>query len=125
MKQRPHLWKTGPDPVLHEKYLAWLQQRNQALWRTERWELPFEAWVEIWGNNWENKGRLSHQMCMTRKDWYGDWTPDNVEIVTRKQHVTQQGRARSAGYRSEAVKRQFPTLPRAPRKPRSKHYDVK
>jgi len=88
---RPHTWKSGPDPIEHKKYLNWLQQRNQAKFRGESWQLDFETWKDIWGGDWHNKGRAADNYCMTRRDDQGPWTADNVEIVTRREHVIKQG----------------------------------
>lgn len=104
-KQRPHLWVTGPDPVLHKKYLVWLQQRNQALFRGEGWSIDFEVWVEIWGDNWHRRGRERGTMCMTRLDWEQPWSPENVIIVPRSAHAKAQGHARAAGWCSPAQAR--------------------
>lgn len=83
---RPDLWISGPDPVLHEKYRVWGQQKNQAQWRRESWDLPFDVWVEIWGDLYEQKGQTSDCMCMTRIDLDLPWHKDNVRIITRKEH---------------------------------------
>jgi hypothetical protein len=97
---RPHLWITGPDPVLHKKYLVWLQQKNQAQFRSEGWHIDFDTWCAIWGELWVNRGRERGSLCMTRRDWAAPWTPDNVIIVTREQHAKTQGTARAQGWRS-------------------------
>ena len=105
---RPHVWKSGPDPVEHRKYLNWLQQRAQARFRGEQWHLDFETWKLIWGADWHNKGRGSDNLCMTRQDDQGAWTQHNVEIVTRREHVIRQGAKRPENWRC------------GPRGPRSK-----
>lgn len=87
---KPQVWKTGPDPVLHKQYLTWLQQKNQANFRKEHWDLPFEVWLDMWRPYWHLRGRGSGEYCMTRTNLDGAWTQDNVEIVTRKEHVTRQ-----------------------------------
>lgn len=103
--QRPWVWLVGPDPVLHQKYRVWLQQRNQALWREEGWTIDFDVWVKIWGDKWPLRGREKGTMCMSRLDWSLPWTPDNVAIITREQHAKMQGDARAAGWSSLAAKR--------------------
>lgn len=102
---RPHVWKSGPDPVEHKKYLNWIQQKNQANFRGEGWELTFEVWKEIWGEKFHNKGRASENFCMTRKDDKSAWTPDNVEILTRREHVLRQGHRRDKNWRSAPRKK--------------------
>ena len=102
---RPQIWKTGPDPDLRKRYYVWLQQRNQALWRSEEWSIPFEAWMELWGDKWESRGRERGCYCMTRKDWSLPWTLDNVHVITRSEHARAQGDARAAGWCSIAQRR--------------------
>jgi hypothetical protein len=108
-KQRPHLWISGPDPVVHKKYLVWLQQRNQALWREEGWHIDFADWCGLWGDLWHSRGRQRGDYCMTRKDWSLPWTLDNVQVITRSEHAKAQGLARAAGWCSPAHKRKKST----------------
>jgi hypothetical protein len=88
---RPHLWKTGPDPVLHKKYRVWLQQRNQALFRDEGWNFAFDDWLAMWQPWWHLRGREIGCMCMTRKNIRRPWSPANAEIITRQEHARRQG----------------------------------
>ena len=101
---RPQVWITGPDPVTHKKYRVWIQQKNQAQYRQEGWAIPFEEWMEIWGDQWANRGREKGTVCMTRLDWSLPWTPDNVRIVPREEHARLQGEAIRNGWRSLAQK---------------------
>jgi hypothetical protein len=85
-KPRPHVWITGPDPVLHKQYRAYSQQRNQALWRGEVWNLEFADFVLAWGDLWHTRGRLADSNCMIRTDLSQPWSPGNIEIVSRGDH---------------------------------------
>jgi hypothetical protein len=102
---RPHLWKTGPDPVLHKKYRVWLQQRNQAQFRGEGWRFSFARWLVIWEPYWHARGRELGCMCMTRIRTDRAWTAANVEIITREEHARRQGLMQAAGLRSQAQER--------------------
>lgn len=82
----PDRWRSGPDPERRAKYLQWLQQRNQAQWRGEHWELEFDDWLAAWGDLYEKRGRAADQYCMTREDADLDWTLDNVIVLTRREH---------------------------------------
>ena len=84
---RPHVWKSGTDPQLHEQYTQWLRQRAQANFRKEAWDLSFEDFVEIWGTDWCHRGRASNDLCMTRDDYDLAWHKTNVTIVPRHEHV--------------------------------------
>lgn len=96
---RPDLWKTGPDPIEHQKYLNWLQQRAQANYRKEQWLIDFETYKQIWGDRWHLKGRGSDNYCMTRSDPTQPWTADNVIVITRKEHVIRQDQFRDPNWR--------------------------
>jgi hypothetical protein len=82
----PDRWASGPDPVLHEKYRVWGQQRNQAIFRNEPWDLPFLEWVAIWGDLYQHKGKNVDCLCMSRVDLELPWHKDNVKIITRREH---------------------------------------
>jgi hypothetical protein len=95
---RPQAWVTGPDPVEHKKYRAYIQHRNQSNYRDEPWDITFEQYKQIWAERWDQRGRDKHSYCMTRKDYSEPWTLDNVMIVTRREHnlnqINQVGRNR-------------------------------
>lgn len=101
---RPDKWVSGPDPVEHKRYRVFIQQKNQAQWRDEGWEISFEAWKQLWADSgqWDNRGRARSCYCMTRLDHHLPWSVDNVEIVTREQHSRQQSALAHSGYRSPA-----------------------
>lgn len=104
---RPGAWVSGPDPVEHKKYRVFIQQRNQAQWRSEGWTISFAEWKRMWAESgqWANRGREKGCYCMTRLDWSLPWTVDNTRIVTREEHAKLQGQAVAAGWRSIAQKR--------------------
>lgn len=104
---RPDQWITGPDPDTHEKYRAWVQQRNQALWRGETWQITFDEFQQIWAGRWHRRGRGTDDLAMTRTDWSGPWTPATVALRTRKQLGRQQAEARLSGHRSVARQREL------------------
>lgn len=95
---RPYIWKIGPDEDRHRMYQPWLVSRAQANFRGESFELTFEEYYQLWKNDWDNRGRQPDNMCMTRIDKEGAWSIDNVHVITRKEHLIEQGRARK-GYR--------------------------
>ena len=104
---RPYMWKSGPDPELHLRYKQWLQQKNQAQYRGEDWQLSFQDWLTVWGTDIKNRGRHKGQLSMIRRNYLLPWTKDNAIIVTREeqsviQHmVTKDKRRRqSAGERA-------------------------
>lgn len=83
---RPDLWKAGPDETRHEQFKAWGQQKNQAQFRKEVWDIELEDWIAVWGDKWDQRGRKKGQYCLTRICYFDDWTADNVCIMTREDH---------------------------------------
>ena len=103
---RPQVWVTGPDPIEHKKYRHWIQQKNQAQWRDETWELSFEEWKELWGELWHQRGRERSCYCMTRIDRELPWSLKNTQVITRESHAREQARLSASGYRSPARERE-------------------
>jgi len=102
---RPHLWKSGPDPVRHAKYTAWARARAQAHFRNEQWLMTFEEWETAWGDQWHLRGRGPDNLFLVRSDRDQPWSGDNVQTVTRpefnrRQRLAQQAwrAARGGGY---------------------------
>ena len=85
-QQWPNYKTENKDPLMALKYRCWSQQRNQAQYRGEVWDIPFLTWVDIWGDEFMNKGQTSDRMCMTRIDLDQAWTADNVKIISRHKH---------------------------------------
>jgi hypothetical protein len=75
-------------------YQPWLCSRAQANFRQEEWTLAFEDYYQLWRLDWDNRGRQPENVCMTRIDKEGAWAVDNVHIITRKEHLQEQGEAR-------------------------------
>ena len=88
---KPSRWKAGPDPRRHDQYKAWAQQLNQARWRGEEWNLPFEDWIEFWDAKWDKgRGRGRDCYCLVRQRYDEPWSKHNVELITRRQHTATQ-----------------------------------
>lgn len=87
---RPHTWISGPDEYKHMMYTPWMRARAQANFRNEPWHLSFEEYYTIWAPHWANRGRHVTNVCMTRTDYEGAWTRDNIEIITRREHLIRQ-----------------------------------
>lgn len=86
-KVNPDTWCTGPDPVVRDKYYAWMRHKSQSRYRGESHSLTFEQWQSLWTNeNWAKRGRKIEDLCIARLDWSDGWHDHNVAIMTRKQH---------------------------------------
>ena len=85
---RPHLWISGPDPLTHDQYYAWLKHKSQAAYRKEAHELSFEEWLSIWtvDDRWNQRGNYSHSIVLTRHDKTQPWSMANCYIKNRQQH---------------------------------------
>jgi hypothetical protein len=88
---RPSSWRSGPDPVQHTKYRAWIQQRNQAQFRREPWDLSFEDWLGLWGDDYDRRGRLATDLCLTRSDLEQGWSRHNCTLMERREHMRRCG----------------------------------
>lgn len=97
---QPHLWRSGPSEYLHVRYRPWVNQRNQARWRGESYQLTFDQYCELWKDHWHNRGRHAEQYCMWRADDRLAWTVANVRITTRSVQLA------IAGYRNARAKGQ-------------------
>jgi len=95
---RPHIWRSGPDEVRHDQYIAWARARSQAMFRGEDFELTYEDYTLIWADQWHNRGRQGYSMVMTRRDLEKGWTLDNTCLMERLQHIRRVGELRKLGY---------------------------
>lgn len=84
---RPHTWKYPNDAVMRAKNTAYQRHRCQALYRDEPYELSFEDYCEMWGDDWHKRGRGSQDLCMHRIDIDTPWSKHNIEIVERRQYL--------------------------------------
>jgi hypothetical protein len=83
----PDLWCTGPDPLRHEIYYAYLKHQAQARFRKEDYTLTFEDWESLWTTErWLQRGRKIDNLCLQQKEPGDGWHLNNVEVVTRRKH---------------------------------------
>ncbi len=90
----PEKWSYPHNAYKTGEYSRWIQQRTQARFRNEGWELPFEDWLSIWedSNKQELRGTTKECYVMTRSDLSLAWSPDNVVIVDRHSVSVRNGR---------------------------------
>ena len=86
MNQRGPKWITGPNALHHEMYVAFGYHRVTSRLRGDGWDMSWETWRDLWLPHWSQRGRQAHDVCMCRKDLEKGWQPDNVEIITRREH---------------------------------------
>lgn len=94
---RPQRWKYK-DPDLHARHVPFLRARAQAVFRKESWLLTFEEFVELWGDQWQYRGRAGHALVMARRDPALPWSKANTFLIQRgennlrtQRYVTQHG----------------------------------
>ncbi len=92
----PHIWKYGPDPFKHEIHENFLKAKAQAMFRKEGWDFEFEEFYDLWKDDWHNRGRAAENVCLTRQDWDLPWSKTNCYIISRKEHLIQQGHRRAS-----------------------------
>lgn len=89
---RPETWKSGPDEQRHDQYHAWLRHRAQANFRKESYSLTFEDWVQVWADQWNNRGRVKDSIMLVRINYDLGWELSNIELITRKEHGQRQAK---------------------------------
>ena len=101
---RPHTWKQGPDPVHKQMNMSFLRMRAQCKFRKEPFHLTFQDYQEIWQDSWSQRGRTEGSLNMTRRDYMGEWTRDNVHLVVRRKNLEPwRARARMATVRKKQM----------------------
>jgi hypothetical protein len=81
----PHDWKSGPDPIEHDKYYGWKKHQAQARFRNEEYELTWEDWQQLWPTElWLQRGRLKDNYTMYRRTNDLPWSSDNVVICRQR-----------------------------------------
>lgn len=84
----PSKWKSGPDPVAHEKYYAWLRHRAQAKFRKEHYTITWEEWQQLWPDPlWHKRGRGRQDLVLSRVDLDQGWSMCNLEVTSRLEHL--------------------------------------
>jgi len=81
----PEKWVTGPDPLRHEKYYAYLKHKSQAQYRNEEYKLTWAEWEAIWIDDdvWFSRGRGRNDICLAKLDRSKPWEWDNVSLMKR------------------------------------------
>jgi hypothetical protein len=114
--ERPHVWIIGADHYKHQMYHPWQAARAQANYRGEHWDLSFEEYYQAWNGLWDQRGRDTDDLCMTRIDYEAPWTQTNITIITRREHCQKQKAYQHAmGYFRNYKRRGPDTKPRKPK----------
>jgi hypothetical protein len=94
---RPHTWMVQGQEQ-HEQHIAWHRQRAQAIFRGEDWQLSFPEFQQAWQGRWHQRGRGREELCMTRLDPSAAWCLENIEVLTRLEHLRQHRHRQLSGF---------------------------
>ena len=70
----------------NERRIAYVRARAQVWFRNEQWELTWKDFQAFWRTRrlWEQRGRHSNDLVLTRLDCDLSWNRDNCCIITRE-----------------------------------------
>lgn len=70
--------------------------KNMAQTRGQAWLITLDEFAQLWceDDRWLKRGRGSSDLCLARRDMTGDWTINNVEIITRKTMLQRESKIR-------------------------------
>ena len=100
---RPHL-RQYPDDYTHRMYYGFLRMRAQAKFRGEIFELTFDDFRELWGLDYDRRGRASDSLVLTKKNTQFTWSKNNCHIIRRQEQLIRDGgvrRRRPKNWRQE------------------------
>lgn len=76
------------DPILEEQRRQYGRFINQLDYRNEPHDLTLDQWFVLWQDHWNQRGRTSGSYCISRIDMTEPWSMDNVEVITRGEHLS-------------------------------------
>jgi len=93
----PHTWMSGPDKVNHKLYADCQRARAQAWFRGEEWTITEQEYINLWrqDDRYLQKGRERHCLCLTKIDPDLGWHTDNVQFISRLEHLRNIGKNKS------------------------------
>lgn len=84
---RPHLWITGPDPVMKKLRRRWLVARCQAKYWHQPWMLSWDQYRDLTLDHVDQQGRHGDDMNLGRVDKRQGWTVANTVMMTRSEQA--------------------------------------
>mgnify|MGYP001556568427 CR=1 FL=1 len=67
------------------------RSRAQARYRKEDWELTFEEYKSVWGDDFWFRGTGIDDYCLKRIDGDGAWDTSNVIVCKRREYLAKGG----------------------------------
>lgn len=91
------------DPVLHEKYYAFLKHKAQARFRQEPHRLSWAQWQLLWPNTvWNRRGRGPKSLRLRQRNPKLGWSLKNCEVVEHSAHMSEINLARNVTRKQNA-----------------------
>ena len=97
---RKNRWKLGPDTdmITLDKYYGLMKHQAQAKYRGESHSLTWEEWSQLWPTEqWLQRGKSKHNLCLMQIDREGGWHMHNVEVVERMTYLARAQEYRTTG----------------------------
>jgi len=90
------VWLSGPEDHRHRLYYDCQRARAQAKFRGEDWQITEQEYIDLWlkDDQYLQKSRTVDGLCMRRCNTELPWSIDNVEIITRAEHLKLCGESR-------------------------------
>ena len=86
---------TSAQGQKRERYYAWAKHRSQAHYRNESYNLTSEDWNLLWTEElWQQRGRHTDSIVLSRIDPQRPWSRNNVEFITRREQLRRNGQMR-------------------------------
>lgn len=86
---------SSPQGQERERYYAWAKHRSQAHYRNESYSLSSEDWNLLWTEElWQQRGRHTDSIVLSRIDPLLPWSRNNVEFITRREQLRRSGQMR-------------------------------
>lgn len=88
-KTRPSAWKYATREE-KQRHLTYQRARAQAKYRKEEFLLTFEEFFQLWTDElWNQRGRSSNAMALSRKNFQGPWSLENCHVIPRREQVSE------------------------------------
>ena len=70
----------------HPLKWAFFTQRQNARRRGIKFLFSFAEWLQTWGAEIERRGNAADELCMSRIEDKGPYSPDNIQIITNREN---------------------------------------
>jgi len=82
---RPHMWITGPDPIVQRLRRRWLLAKNQAKYWNQPWHITWDQYRDLMLDHEAQLGNRKQAMNLCRVNKTEAWSIGNVTIMTQSE----------------------------------------